>query len=635
MKTVRRWYLFLVCAVSLQALAWAVIWLLRGMLLPSLRADAELFSVQIAIIVLGMPIFLWHWSKARGQARPRAEDGRVELGPFPLYLYGMLAGFIAPMAANAVTLLQVLFRIILGLGDKPLSSDLLPAEAGVHAGVALAVLAGLTLVFRHLERRAPSARDTVAGYVPDVRRAFLLALSVAGLSLTVASLIGLLRWLLFQIGADGVGIAGGGEVVPVQAARLLVGLPLWQLPWQRAQALFFSGGADERESALRKLYLYALVFIGSLTVVTTAATVLAGVLRGWLGLPSSGELRTALTAMAVFGLAWAYHALALQRDADLAPDVPTQAAIRRLYRYILATIGLGALLIGVGGDISALILMVRENGFGDGLREQVSGASAALVAGLPVWLLPWRKAQLAAQSAGAAGRVERRATVRKVYLYLFLFVATMTVLSSAVVILSQLLNLVLGEKAPQDLPSVLAHAIAFGAMAAGLWVYHRARLREDGEQEEAEQREQAADVRVAILTSGDEELGAALDSALREEMPGLRTERAESADAIAGLSPNDVVVAPGDAAGMVTDSPARKLLLPLPRLGWDWVGAPLRTEEAAIKETAQALRQLIAGEGMRPRGRLGGGARIALAIGALLLLAMFVVPLIMSIVGAD
>jgi hypothetical protein len=377
------------------------------------------------------------------------------------------------------------------------------------------------------------------------------------------------------------------------------------------------------------------VFVGSLTVVTNTATVLAGVLRGWLGLPSSGDLRTALTAMAVFGLVWAYHALVLQRDADLAPDVPTQAAIRRLYRYILATIGLGALLIGVGGDISALILMVSENGFGDGLREQVSDASAVLVAGLPVWLLAWRKAQLAAQSAGAVGRMERHATVRKVYLYLFLFVATMTVLSSAVVILSQLLNLALGEKAPQDFPILLTHAIAFSAMAAGLWVYHRARLREDGEREEAEQREQAADVRVAILTPGDEELGAALDSVLREEMPGLRIERAESADAIAELSPEDVVVAPGDAAGMVTDSPARKLLLPLPRPGWDWVGAPLRTEEAAVKATAQALRQLIAGEAVWPRGRLGGGARIALAIGAFLLLVMFVVPLIMSIVGAD
>jgi hypothetical protein len=525
--------------------------------------------------------------------------------------------------------------MMLGLGDKPLQNDLLPAEAGVHAGVALAVLTGLVLFFRQLERSAPAVREAVSEHFSDVRRGFLLAVSVAGLSLTVASLIGLLRWLLFQIGADGVGIAGGGEVVPAQAARLLVGLPLWQLPWQRAQALFLSGGADERESALRKLYLYALVFIGSLTVVTTAARVLAGVLRGWLGLQSSGEWRTALTAMAVFGLVWAYHALALQRDADLAPDVPTQAAIRRLYRYILATIGLGALLIGVGGDISALILMVSENGFGDGLREQVSDASAALVAGLPVWLLAWRKAQLGAQSAGAVGRVERHAVARKVYLYLFLFVATMTVLSSAVVILSQLLNLALGEKAPQDFPILLTHAIAFSAMAAGLWVYHRARLREDGEREEAEQREQAADVRVAILTPGDEELGAALDSVLREEMPGLRIERAESADAIAELSPEDVVVAPGDAAGMVTDSPARKLLLPLPRPGWDWVGAPLRTEEAAVKATAQALRQLIAGEAVWPRGRLGGGARIALAIGAFLLLVMFVVPLIMSIVGAD
>ena len=59
MMTVRRWYLFLVCAVSLQAVTWASIWLLRGILLPSLLADPELFSVQIAIILIGLPVFLW------------------------------------------------------------------------------------------------------------------------------------------------------------------------------------------------------------------------------------------------------------------------------------------------------------------------------------------------------------------------------------------------------------------------------------------------------------------------------------------------------------------------------------------------------------------------------------------------
>ncbi len=629
--TVRRWYLFLVSAVSLQAVVWAVIWILRGMLLPSLRAEAELFSVQIAIIVIGLPIFLWHWSRARVQAQSLVEDGRVDVGPFPIYLYGMLTGFIGPVAANAVTLLLALFYVAFGISNKPLPSDLLPAEVGVHAGVALAVLAGPTLFFRHLERLAPDVREAVSGQLADVRRGFLLILSVGGLSLTVASLISLLRWLIFQMGGDGMGITSGGEVVSMQAARLFVGLPLWQLPWLRAQTLFVTGGAEERESVLRKVYLYTLVFVGSLTVVTAGATVLAGVLRGWLGLESTGELLAALTTMVVLGLVWAYHALVLQRDARLAPDVPSQAAIHRLYRYILATIGLGALLVGVGGDISVLIMMAEENGFGHGLREQVAGSSAALLAGLPVWLLAWRKAQLAASSSEAAGRLERHATVRKVYLYFFLFVATITVLISAVVILSQLLNLTLGTQAPEDLPSNLAHAIAFSAIATGLWVYHRACLREDGDQEEAERREQANEMRVVIISSGDDELSAALDTALREEFPGLITEYADSVGAIAELSANDVVVATGDVAGLVADSPARKLLLPLPRPGWDWVGVPLRPQQAIIKETVQALRQLMAGERIRPLRRLSGGARIVLAIGILLVLANVVMALVMAI----
>ena len=47
---------------------------------------------------------------------------------------------------------------------------------------------------------APAAGDVVSGHLSDVRRGFLLVLSVVGLSLTVASLISLIRWLIFQIG---------------------------------------------------------------------------------------------------------------------------------------------------------------------------------------------------------------------------------------------------------------------------------------------------------------------------------------------------------------------------------------------------------------------------------------------------
>ena len=56
----------------------------------------------------------------------------------------------------------------------------------------------------------------------------------------------------------------------------------------------------------------------------------------------------------------------------------------------------------------------------------------------------------------------------------------------------------------EDLPSTLAHSIAFSAIAAGLWAYHRARLREDRDREETEHREQATEVRVVIMTFADD-----------------------------------------------------------------------------------------------------------------------------------
>ena len=87
MSSIRRWYLFAVCAVSLQSVAWAAIVLLRGLLHPRLQADFELISVQIAVIIIGLPIFLWHWSSARDHFVNQAVDGVVDIGPAPIYLY--------------------------------------------------------------------------------------------------------------------------------------------------------------------------------------------------------------------------------------------------------------------------------------------------------------------------------------------------------------------------------------------------------------------------------------------------------------------------------------------------------------------------------------------------------------------
>jgi hypothetical protein len=60
----------------------------------------------------------------------------------------------------------------------------------------------------------------------------------------------------------------------------------------------------ERESAWRKLYLYTAVFVGTVTVVVSATTILAGVLSQMLRAPTIGNVREPLAVLIVMGVVW-------------------------------------------------------------------------------------------------------------------------------------------------------------------------------------------------------------------------------------------------------------------------------------------------------------------------------------------
>ena len=73
------------------------------------------------------------------------------------------------------------------------------------------------------------------------------------------------------------------------------------------------------------------------------------------------------------------------------------------------------------------------------LRQQFSWFSAALLAGLPVWLVHWLQIQSRVGQPESA-LVERRSFIRSFYLYFYLLVATITVLASLVYIVSQVVE---------------------------------------------------------------------------------------------------------------------------------------------------------------------------------------------------
>jgi hypothetical protein len=235
--------------------------------------------------------------------------------------------------------------------------------------------------------------------------------------------------------------------------------------------------------------------------------------------------------------------------------------------------------------------------------------------------------------------------VRKIYLYFYLFVATMTVLSGVVYIVYRLLSLVLGESNEGNLLSDLGQAIAFSLIAAGVWLYHGFVLRGDGQLAKHEQARRLASLRVVVVDGGEGGFGQAVLKELQRELPGLTFESVDltpsTATAMGGRTAPNTLAAQLAGAGLIIEpwnnalatgpasaevaraisaSPAPKLLVPVRSEGWEWAGVERWSTEALVRQTLHAVKQIAAGEEVKPARPLSVGAIIGTIIGVFFLL---------------
>jgi len=610
MSNVRRAYIYLACIASAEAVAWAVISLLRNLLAPGQYVSLENTALQIAVIIVGLPIFLVHWLWAQRLARRQPEERGAILRR--LYLYAAMASFLGPILANTFDLLDGLLGWAFGQALESYRYSAL-SWGGVFAHHLAAIIV-LTLLWLYQWRVLRQDSQTI----PDtdgratVRRLYIYGFGAAGLTMTVLAVTNLSLWLMLQFGAASV--LSRPSVMIAELARLLVGLPLWLTFWRLAQRFFARPDEDERDSVVRKVYLYLAVFLSVLATCTTLTIVLSDGLGRMLGVSGSGggDIREALSILLGAGLVWAYHAYVLRQDAARVSEPAAGAWVQRLYHYLVAAIGLGALLAGIAGDLTLLIRTLAGAIYVRGVPEEVTWFTAMIIVGLPVWILPWRRVQLAATAPGKAGDEESQSVIRKIYLYLYLFIATMTVLGSGVYVIFQLLALLLGVGQSDNLLADIGQALAYSLMAVGIWIYHGLILRADGRRVQAVEAERLAELHVVVLGGDDEALDSDLLDELRRELPGLdlQTLHASAADAPAVLAQADLIIAPlsaavtsGETGRALASSPAPKLLLPSPLEGWYWMGMGKVKPKDTIRQTVHAIKQFATGEEIETKRR--------------------------------
>ncbi len=650
MVTVRRTYVYLVSGISLIALIFALINLIQGLVPPGATPGAGTLALEIAIVVIALPFFLVHWLWARRSTQSDAEERPSFVRR--LYLYAVLSVFLGAFVYYAYDLVLALLQQLLNVTSFSLSS---PFERVVNSAIAMLILMPLWL-YHHLTTRSDERAAPGSEMNASVRRLYILAFSGAGLVLTTAGCAESLRWLFYQFGGPALLDAAAPVEPPVSAmAQIIAGVPLWLVFWLWDQRLFASTDEGERASTLRKLYLYLTIFLSALGAVIGVTAALQVIIRGMLALPPSGDIRGSLAAAIPLAVVWAYHWMVLRRDAAMAQEGILQAGIRRLYHYLVAALGLAAVLLSLAGVVSVLIRALAGDPFGPSLREPLAWFTAGLIAGLPVWLLPWRSAQVGADREGPAGAEERRSIVRKLYLYFFLFAASMTVLGSAVYIAQRLLSLALGQPNQGNLAADLGQPIAYSLIAVTVWLYHGAVLRGDGRAIQRERAEQLAKYRVAVVDAEQGEWGHALVDELHREMPALTVvpigltqaareamgggteqalaERLADVRLIVGrwtmASALSSAMTP-DVVNTLNASPARKLLVPGSAEGWGWIGIDASNQRALLNQATHTVKQLVDGEQVRPGRGLHPAAAIILALAGLCI-ALQVVSALMNV----
>jgi hypothetical protein len=320
-------------------------------------------------------------------------------------------------------------------------------------------------------------------------------------------------------------------------------------------------------------------------------------------------------------------------------------------------------LTGLVGLIATIIdLLTTPTSIGlDYYREQVAVFSAMLLVGAPVWLWPWRKMQRlavtpafgtqsaspplaeGAQSEGGGlegGVGERRSTARKIYLYLYVFLASLAIFGSAGWFVYHILTALLGADLPTDFITQVLDALVITLLAVGVWLYHGWAIRQDGKLAQADQSSRLADIAVVVIDGGEGQLGQAIMRQLQHDLPGLQLQPVGlTLQAVAAMQGQPATASlqgllaqaryiigswqsltHPEVGSLVAASNALKLLVPLAEPRWAWAGVKSQSLDYYARQAAVGLKQTIAGEEISPTGEWGLGTVLIIVLGIFLFL---------------
>ncbi len=613
MIVVRRIYLYAVSLVSLETVLWGVIGLVRSLFHPGQGGtDVARLAGALALILVGIPVFLIHWRIAQRLALQDTDERFSRTRA--VFLYGTLTVALVPLTLNILALLNRLGMLLFSL---PQPETLLGSgQSSADNLVAIlfnALAAGFFLWVLRSDWRAPPINEVL----PEVRRLFRYLWLLYGIGLTVAGTQQLLKTLLDMLHIDASYLRYN---LANSLALGLLGVALWIFfEWTIRRSLVEPA---ENSSVLRLVVLYGLVFSSLLTLLICAGMVLSVGLSLLLGgSPAWQPILSQLSAPASFAVpmavVWLFYRRSLRLAEGVLPEQPLRLALRRLYLYLFSFLGLAAASLGLLLSLDAALELafgrigLSPAAWGDSMRTQLAASLAAFAVGLPVWLVTWSRIQKDALREGEAGDRARSSLIRKTYLYLVLFSGVIGMMVSAGSLIYQVLRYVLGDPAayfPLEVARWTKTLLVFALLAGYFW----RTLRSDSRLAERSLTRRHAQFPVLVLAPDessdavvDNSFSATLVAALERQAPGLPIAVHPASQGVPDelLSAARAVIVPAALLVRLPESlrlwlqsfNGARLVVPTPAQGWLWAGGS-RSASSLASQAAQTVQRLAEGE---------------------------------------
>ncbi len=506
MKSIRRLYFYLVALISIEIVLWGLVSLLRSILDQTISGGADALAQALALILVGVPIFLVHWLWAQRAATRDEEEKTATIRA--AFFYAILLGTLIPVAQNLLSFIDRSLVQVTGLGVERAFSSF--REQTLADNLIAIIMNGIVAGYfwNILRSEWATLSDPLKGQnFTEVRRLYRYLWMLYGLLLTVFGAQQILRFLL-DIPGDVLGDLGSGIAVN-GVALLLVGTPIWAYSWWIIQTSL--ADPEEMGSTLRLGILYLLALGGVITVITAAFMVMNAVLTWLLGADWTfqyfvQQIGGTISIGVPLGLVWAYYGYWLKRHIEAVGNRIRQAALVRLYNYVLSLIGLVVAFAGVTSLFRFIIDMVTGPGIlmTDSMRGTLASSMSSILVGLPLWLLMWRPMQVEALTQGETGDHARRSVLRKTYLYLILFVSVIGGMATAVGLVYQLIRVVLSGDTGSDFINTVLNLTQLLFLFGVVLIYHLNVLRMDGASTADSLAEKQSGYSVLIVDSGNE-----------------------------------------------------------------------------------------------------------------------------------